>query len=98
MKITEEAKAQIVKKLNNNYFRVGISGGGCVGYKYVFMLDNIKDKDILIDNIVIIDPKSFEYLQNSTLTFKSSLIENKFEVINDFVENTCGCGLSFELK
>jgi len=43
---------------------------------------------------VFIDPKSFIYLDGSTLEYSTSLVARGFKFVNPKVKTTCGCGES----
>jgi len=90
------ARAQMPKGL-----RVGIRGGGCTGFSYLFeWSDNEprpEDKVLSFEDgrvRVFIDPKSFIYLDGSTLEFSTSLVGRGFKFVNPKVKGTCGCGES----
>jgi iron-sulfur cluster assembly protein len=42
-----------------------------------------------------VDPKSYPLLDNLTLDFRSSLMENSFVWHNPNVKRSCSCGKSF---
>jgi iron-sulfur cluster assembly protein len=44
------------------------------------------------DAKVLIDPKSFVYLDGLTLDYKESLIQSGFTIDNPNAEKTCSCG------
>ncbi|WWO97078.1 MAG: iron-sulfur cluster insertion protein ErpA [Candidatus Dasytiphilus stammeri] len=84
----------------NIKFRIYITGGGCNGFKYKFILD---DKIILNDIIIkknnnvclIIDDISIQYLQGSKIDYIQQLKGSRFIVINPNAKITCSCGSSF---
>lgn len=107
--LSDQAKVIIQKQLNksNNifsYLRVGVQSSGCIGFKYFinYQQENIKETDLIFsfENIkVVIDHKSIQYLNGSTLDYKSnSLIEKKFFIDNPLEDKQCGCGESFTIK
>ena len=91
--------------------RVGVKGGGCSGFSYLLDLtevqkesdeswnfeysvkENGETKDIGIT--VICDPKSYLYLNGTTIDFKDELMGRGFVFNNPNATNTCGCGSSF---
>ena len=80
--------------------RVGVKGGGCAGYSYVFRLEpgGPRADDLVLEGEgarVLVDPKSARVLQGSTLTFTDGLNGRGFEFDNPNVVRTCGCGTSF---
>ena len=97
MEITEAAKIRIEKIIEAKgpdvYFRVYIEGGGCSGFKYGFDIDDRQHDDILY-GLVVIDPLSHAYLEESELDFKKELMGESFVINNPNTKTTCGCGLS----
>ena len=81
--------------------RVGIEGGGCSGFQYVFDFEgNIESDDLVFENggmQLVIDPLSFQYLSGSTVDYKEDLSGAQFIIINPNAKTTCGCGMSFEV-
>lgn len=102
MTITEVARGKLLEILNENpdkVFRVGLQGGGCNGFQYLLMLDDVPaEDDILVEKIeghqVIIDPMSAMYLNESVLDYKNELFSQAFVIDNPKVSRTCGCGSS----
>ena len=87
--------------------RVSISGGGCSGFQYGFMFDEvINDEDHIFEAEVdhdnekklvklVIDPISFQYLVGSEVDYQSDLQGEQFVIRNPNANTTCGCGNSF---
>src|ERR1022692_3245285 len=50
------------------------------------------------DAKVLIDPKSFVYLEGITLDYKESLIQSGFTIDNPNAQKTCSCGTSFSTQ
>ena len=78
--------------------RVKVVGGGCSGLQYKLMLDapGAGDKVVEHDGArLIVDRKSFLYLNGSTLIYKDGLMDAGFQLDNPNVTRTCGCGASF---
>lgn len=81
--------------------RVGVKGGGCSGFSYTLGFD---DKVAETDQVseqegirVACDPKSFLYLNDTTLDFEESLMGRGFRFQNPNASKTCGCGESFSV-
>jgi iron-sulfur cluster assembly accessory protein len=80
--------------------RVGVKGGGCAGYSYVFDLatkvrpgrDVVYDFDGLA---VIVDDRSVELLRGATLDWEQRLMGYGFKWKNPNAKDDCGCGVSF---
>jgi iron-sulfur cluster assembly protein len=83
--------------------RVGIRGGGCTGFSYLFEWSDTdprpEDQVLTFQDgkvNVIIDPKSLLFLEGSTLDFTTSLMASGFRWTNPNVKSTCGCGESVQ--
>ncbi len=82
--------------------RVGVRGGGCSGYSYVFdFAKDVRDgRDSVLefDGLkIIIDKKSLEFLKGSTLDWEQKLIGYGFKWLNPNATGSCGCGESFNV-
>ena len=99
----QEAKRLIEKEQKPNLgLRVGIKGGGCSGMTYVMTLDDAtpKQDDHVFEHDgvkIIVDAKSYLYLDGTTLDFNSSLMGGGFEFKNPNSTGSCGCGTSFSV-
>jgi iron-sulfur cluster assembly protein len=87
--------------------RVGLRGGGCDGFSYVFEwadkpADPKRDHVLELDRPeggkvrVFIDRKSMLYLAGTTLNFVTGLMGHGFKFENPNVKGTCGCGESVQ--
>jgi len=83
----------------NVRLRVGVKGGGCSGFSYLLDLtEQSRDTDELFDEHgikVVCDPKSYLYLNGTTIDFKDEVMGRGFVFNNPNATNTCGCGSSF---
>lgn len=79
--------------------RVGVKGGGCSGFSYLLDLtEQEKETDELfeLNGIkVVCDPKSYLYLNGTTIDFKDEIMGRGFVFNNPNANTTCGCGSSF---
>lgn len=78
--------------------RVKVVGGGCSGLQYKMDIDVEKDGDKVFaegDCKVIVDRKSFLYLNGTELDYTDSLMDAGFKLRNPNVKRSCGCGASF---
>lgn len=89
----------------NPVLRIGVKGGGCVGFSYHIEFEELKERnnDTHIHGpircIIVIDDKSTKYLKNAVLLWeKNGILSESFKIKNDDVITTCGCGSSFLLK
>lgn len=80
--------------------RVKVVGGGCSGLQYKMDLDVEKEGDKVFsegDGKIIVDRKSFLYLNGTELDYSDSLMDAGFKLRNPNVKRTCGCGASFSV-
>jgi len=88
--------------------RVGVKGGGCSGFNYILdITESQKDSDEAWSSDhelsegetftlrVICDPKSYLYLNGTTIDFKDEVMGRGFVFENPNATTTCGCGSSF---
>ena len=106
--ILTERAAQEVQTLitqeklpEGTYLRLGVKGGGCSGFSYALDLTETKsesDEEFDIHGIkVICDPKSYLYLNGTTLDFKDEIMGRGFTFSNPNASHSCGCGSSFSV-
>ena len=108
IEITESAAKEITKQAAKREkvpkgLRVGIRGGGCTGFSYLFEWSDAEprpeDKVLSFEDgavRVFIDPKSHVFLDGSTLDFATTLMARGFKWVNPNVKGTCGCGESVQ--
>ena len=80
--------------------RVKVVGGGCSGLSYKMDLDVPRQGDRVFEKDgakVIVDRKSFLYLNGTELHYEESLMESGFNLKNPNVKRECGCGASFSV-
>ncbi len=79
--------------------RVGVQGGGCSGLSYAMRLDTQpRDRDKIFEEHgarIFVDPKSFLYLNGTTLEYEETLMRQGFVFQNPNAARNCGCGSSF---
>lgn len=103
IEITDEAIQRLLKKKEEeqfSYIRIGITGGGCAGFEYIFDTAHNKDSnDIVVDYgplQILIDKLSLPYLVGMTLDFQKEGLNEIFKFINPKEEASCGCGVSIK--
>ncbi len=106
IRITDKAVAEIRRQRDKRgtpeaALRVGIRGGGCTGFSYLFeWADGVprpKDKVVEKDGVKLyVDPKSLVYLDGTELDFVTSMMGYGFKFNNPNVKSTCGCGESVQ--
>jgi len=104
--ITESAARAIQSQRNKRgtpdaAIRVGIRGGGCTGFSYLFEWDDNEprktDKVFAQHGVVlVVDRKSFLYLRGTELDFVTSMMGHGFKLNNPNAKGSCGCGESVQ--
>ena len=90
--------------------RLLVSGGGCSGFQYEFVVEGTKPKtetetDTTDDAVLEVDgvrlycdEMSLEFVKGSTVDYEDDMIQSKFIVReNPNAELGCGCGSSFSV-
>ena len=87
------------QKLENTFLRMGVRGGGCSGMTYDLQFDSElrkHDKEFEVDGVkVVVDVKSYLYLNGTTLDFVTQGLTGGFTFVNPNAKSSCGCGTSF---
>ena len=101
LEITDAAIQKILQKQKEerfDYIRLGITGGGCAGFSYVFTTTDVQDSDdIALDYgkfKVLVDKLSLPYIFGMTLDFVKEGLNEVFKFNNPKEESACGCGVS----
>ena len=80
--------------------RVKVVGGGCSGLQYRMDVDEPRQGDKIFERDgarVMVDRKSFLYLNGTELDYAETLMNTGFNLHNPNVKRTCGCGASFSV-
>ena len=92
MELTNEAIQQLIKKTQGEHdtVRIGVTGGGCAGYEYIFNYESSVNPD---DNVydygsftIVIDQLSLPNLNNATLDYIHEGINEYFKIM-EFIDN-----------
>lgn len=103
--ITESAAQEIAKQkakrgTPNARIRIGVRGGGCTGFTYVFeWADEIRPTDHEFSahgEAIVVDPKSLVYLGGMELDFVKGMMGHGFKFNNPNAKGSCGCGESVQ--
>jgi len=103
--VTEKAAGKIRELLtkegvpDSGGLRVGVQGGGCSGLSYAMRLETeARNRDKVFEENgarIFVDPKSYLYLNNTTLDYIEGLMKQGFVFQNPQASRSCGCGSSF---
>lgn len=107
IQITEKAALKI-KEISDSEgighynVRVRVVGGGCAGFTYdMYYEEKIGDMDEVVEITdyygtikVVVDPLSFQYLDEVTIDYIDSQFGAGFKFINPKATGSCGCGSS----
>lgn len=78
--------------------RVSVEGGGCSGFRYNFMLEDVfSEDDMYFNECVAVDSMSMMYLQDASIDYVEDLNGSHFKISNPNATTTCGCGSSFSV-
>ena len=105
--ISENA-AKLIRKMTlkngipDGGLRIGIRAGGCSGLSYTFAWEAApRQGDHVFDgpdgSKVFIDPKSYRFIEGTTLDYDTSLVSKGFVFNNPNAKSSCGCGTSFSV-
>jgi iron-sulfur cluster assembly protein len=79
--------------------RLGIRGGGCTGYSYLFEYEDreprASDHVVVKDGVrLVVDPKSMLLLKGTEVDFETGIRGHGFKFNNPNIKDSCGCGES----
>lgn len=104
--ITETA-AKKIEEISNEEgighysIRVRVVGGGCAGFTNdMYFDDQVGEMDEVfeLDGVkVIVDPLSFQYLDEVVIDYVDGPISAGFKFNNPNTTGSCGCGSSFSV-
>ncbi len=105
--LTENAAQRILTLINEEkeasllMFRIMVSGGGCSGFQYSFLLDEVvhQDDHVFEDQGVkiAVDEASLSLIEGSQIDYVEELIGASFQIKNPNASSACGCGNSFSI-
>jgi iron-sulfur cluster assembly protein len=106
IRITESAAQEILRLAMKRgtphaAIRVGLRGGGCTGYTYLFDFEDgdPRPRDTVIEAHgvrVLVDPKSLKLLRGMELDFTRKLMGHGFHFNNPNAKGSCGCGAAVQ--
>ena len=102
IELTDEAIQQLLYKQSKEGWRnirLGITGGGCAGFEYIF--DSVNhdgdSNDVFLDHGkfgIVVDKMSIPYLTGMTLDYVKEGLNEVFKFHNPKEASACGCGVS----
>ena len=109
IQLTERAvnrihELKLKRQTPDHFFRIGIRGGGCSGLSYFVDFAETPDpKDKVFEFgdaekvKVVIDRKSYLFVNGTEVDWKSELMKTGFEFHNPLAGKSCSCGESFSV-
>ena len=106
IQLTENAakqiQTQLAKRGRGLGLRIGVKKVGCSGFAYTYdYADEVRPEDATFESHgtqVVVDQKSLDFLNGSTLDFVKEGLKQAFKFDNPNVDAMCGCGESFSVK
>ncbi|MBM4391968.1 MAG: iron-sulfur cluster assembly accessory protein [Deltaproteobacteria bacterium] len=108
IEVTDRARNRIrelamKRQTPDHVFRLGVRGGGCSGLSYyVDFAPKAEEKDKVFELgpdgekvKIVIDRKSYLFLNGTIVDWKSELLKTGFEFTNPLAKTSCSCGESF---
>ena len=96
--LTEKAKDYLKSVADGDYVTLGVKGGGCSGFQYVWDLKR-NWPDVVwsdpIDDILVLDPLAEMYILGSEIDYVKELGGSFLSIKNPSSISSCGCGESF---
>jgi iron-sulfur cluster assembly protein len=105
IEITPAAAAEIARQRDKRgssgaMIRIGVRGGGCTGFTYVFeWAEQTRPTDKVFSAhgvSIVVDPKSLVYLGGMQLDFVRGMMGHGFKFNNPNAKGSCGCGESVQ--
>ena len=98
--LTERARDYLKSVSNGGYVSLGVKGGGCSGFQYIW--DHAKNwPDVKwsdpIDNVLVVDPMAELYILDSVIDYVEELGGSFLSIKNPMQTSSCGCGESFSV-
>jgi iron-sulfur cluster assembly protein len=103
--LTENAATRVQNFMNNRGkgvgLRLSVKTSGCSGMAYSLeFADELDEDDLTFESFgvkLLVDHKSFTYLDGTELDYAKEGLNEGFKFNNPNVKNSCGCGESFSV-
>ena len=98
--LTENARDYMRRVSDGQYVTLGVKGGGCSGFQYIWGLSEETTHEQIqwsepIDDILLLDPLAEMYVAGAEIDYVEELGNSFLKVVNPKATATCGCGESF---
>ena len=98
--LTEKAKEYMERVSDGGYVTLGVKGGGCSGFQYVWGLSKEATHERIkwstpISDILLLDPMAEMYIFGSEIDYVTELAASFLKIVNPTATAQCGCGESF---
>lgn len=105
LSLTEAAARHVSRSIDKRGkgvgLRVGVTPSGCSGLSYKLeYADEVAPEDMVFEEHgvkLLVDPKSFAYLDGTQLDFVREGLNESFRFVNPREKDRCGCGESFRV-
>ena len=98
LSITNSAKEYLEDIRKDDYITLGVKGGCCSRFQYVWYFKKISP-DVKwgepIDGVLVLDPMAEMFVAGCTVDYVNELGGSYLKVINPNATASCGCGESF---
>ena len=100
VKLTDKAKEYMQSVSDGGYVTLGVKGGGCSGFTYVWGLSKEATHETIqwskpIEDILLLDPMAEMYVTGSEIDYVEELGASFLKLVNPTATSHCGCGESF---
>ena len=106
LEVTDIAIKELLRRQKQDsdlqFIRLGVTGGGCAGFEYVFKDAVLPNKeDAVLDYgkfSFVVDQLSQPYLNGMTLDYVTEGLNEYFKFMNPNEVSACGCGVSVQFE